>query len=60
MCRRTTCETCHKPTFAGCGMHIEAVLGDVPKSERCTCREKASSKAAPNEPEKKRGFWPFT
>lgn len=60
MCRRTTCETCHKPTFAGCGMHIEAVLGDVPKSERCTCREKASTKAAPNEPEKKRGFWPFT
>lgn len=25
MCRRTTCSTCNKPTWAGCGMHVEAV-----------------------------------
>ncbi|MBX7196757.1 MAG: hypothetical protein K1X94_32190 [Sandaracinaceae bacterium] len=42
MCRRITCPTCGKPSYAGCGMHIEAVLGDVPKEERCKCREAAS------------------
>ena len=25
----------------GCGQHIEQVLGDVPKSQRCHCREEA-------------------
>jgi hypothetical protein len=35
MCRRITCETCEKPTYAGCGEHIEEVLGDVPEAERC-------------------------
>jgi hypothetical protein len=39
MCRRVQCETCGKPTFAGCGMHIEQVLADVPAAERCRCRE---------------------
>lgn len=29
-------------------MHVEQVLGDVPKSERCRCREKA----AESEPKK--------
>ena len=41
MCRRVTCPTCGKPTFAGCGMHIEQVLGDVPKAQRCKCNETA-------------------
>lgn len=35
MCRRVTCSECEKPTYAGCGMHIEQVLGDVPVKERC-------------------------
>jgi hypothetical protein len=39
MCRRVQCETCGKPTYAGCGMHIEQVLGDVPPADRCRCRE---------------------
>ena len=39
MCRRITCQKCHKPTYAGCGMHIEQVLADVPVSGRCACRE---------------------
>ncbi len=47
MCRRVTCSTCKKPTYAGCGLHIEEVLGDVPKALRCQCREeKAAAKAA--------------
>lgn len=59
MCRKATCETCSKPTFAGCGMHIEAVLGDVPKAQRCSCRETASQGENQNGAQKKRGAWPF-
>ncbi|MEZ4339155.1 MAG: hypothetical protein R3B82_21250 [Sandaracinaceae bacterium] len=40
MCVRVTCPQCSKPTYAGCGAHVEAVLGNVPKSERCRCHEK--------------------
>lgn len=39
MCQRATCNQCHKPTFVGCGRHIEQVLGDVPPADRCRCRE---------------------
>ena len=46
MCRRVTCSACGKPTFAGCGMHIEQVLGDVAKDERCKCREKPAKSGA--------------
>jgi len=42
MCRRVQCSKCGKPTFAGCGMHVEQVLGDVPREQRCRCHEKAS------------------
>jgi hypothetical protein len=43
MCRRVACEACRKPTFAGCGRHIEQVLGDVPIADRCRCHERAPS-----------------
>jgi hypothetical protein len=39
MCRRVECATCGRPTYAGCGLHIEQVLGDVPPADRCRCRE---------------------
>jgi hypothetical protein len=35
VCRQTTCRTCGKPTWAGCGAHIEQVLGHIPSNERC-------------------------
>ena len=41
MCQRVTCRQCGKPTFAGCGRHVEQVLGDVPSEQRCRCREEA-------------------
>lgn len=41
MCRLTTCSKCHRPTYAGCGAHVEQVLAHVPRSERCKCRELA-------------------
>jgi len=43
MCRAVQCSKCHKPTWAGCGAHVEQVLGNVPKADRCTCRESAKS-----------------
>ncbi len=43
MCRRMNCQTCGKPTWAGCGAHVEEVLGDVPKAERCQCNETGST-----------------
>ncbi|MEW1908092.1 hypothetical protein AB0442_06475 [Kitasatospora sp. NPDC085895] len=43
MCRRTTCRTCGKATYAGCGMHVEQVLAGIPKADRCTCNRAAGS-----------------
>lgn len=45
MCRQVTCEKCGKPTWAGCGAHVEQVLGHIPKDRRCGCRERTSEDA---------------
>ena len=42
MCRRVECRKCGRPTFAGCGAHVEQVLGDVPRAQRCRCQEQQS------------------
>jgi len=34
---KTDCITCGKPTWKGCGKHIEQALKDVPEDERCKC-----------------------
>lgn len=44
MCQRVKCPSCGKPSFTGCGRHVEQVLGDVPVAERCHCREDAKAK----------------
>jgi hypothetical protein len=41
MCRAITCNKCKRPSWAGCGAHVESVLGHVPPSERCQCRAEA-------------------
>ena len=47
MCSRAQCPTCNRPTYKGCGNHVEQVLGDVPPSERCQCaEERRQAKAA--------------
>ena len=46
MCQRITCSTCAKPSYAGCGRHIEAVLGDVKPADRCRCREEKAARPA--------------
>jgi hypothetical protein len=46
MCRRVTCKTCGKPTYAGCGQHIEQVLGDVAPADRCGGHARTRTDAA--------------
>jgi hypothetical protein len=62
MCRRVTCNKCGKPTYAGCGMHIEQVLGDVPKVDRCRCREASRAPESKGSPatESRSKWWPFS
>ena len=35
MCSLVTCKVCNKPTWAGCGEHIEYALADVAIADRC-------------------------
>jgi hypothetical protein len=35
MCMKVECATCHKPTWKGCGQHIESALGGVAEADRC-------------------------
>lgn len=49
MCRRVTCPTCGKASWAGCGAHVEQVLGGVPRDQRCSCREAGAAARAPGE-----------
>jgi len=51
MCSRATCRKCGKPTWSGCGNHIEIALKGVPKSQRC--------QGHANEP-KEPGFFPVS
>ncbi len=44
MCQRVVCRRCRKPTWAGCGAHIEQALAGVPREARCECREQAAKK----------------
>jgi hypothetical protein len=52
MCRRIDCAKCGRPSYAGCGAHVEQVLASVPPAERCCCGEaKAKAKAKEAKPE---------
>jgi len=57
MCRRVECPHCKKPTYAGCGRHIEQVLGDVPREDRCACRDKPARERAATQPSKIRRWF---
>lgn len=48
MCARITCSSCGKPSYSGCGRHVEQVLGDVPEKERCRCREARAAEEKSN------------
>jgi hypothetical protein len=49
MCRRIRCEQCQKPSFAGCGRHVDQVLKDVPPEARCHCKQAVNDAAKPSE-----------
>ncbi|CAB4626154.1 unannotated protein [freshwater metagenome] len=38
MCKKVTCNDCGKPTWEGCGQHVEEALADVALADRCTCK----------------------
>lgn len=44
MCQRIVCSKCGKPSYRGCGNHVEQVLGDVPVSQRCSCAAEQSER----------------
>ena len=44
MCKRIDCPRCGKPSFTGCGAHVEQVLAGVPKAQRCRCAEEQATK----------------
>lgn len=46
MCRPATCRTCGKASWAGCGQHVDQVLGNVPQSQRCSCDSQAAHSPA--------------
>jgi hypothetical protein len=37
MCHQVRCPSCGKPTWAGCGAHVEQALRGVPPEKRCRC-----------------------
>jgi hypothetical protein len=43
MCRATTCRTCHKITWAGCGQHVAQVRAGVPADQWCAGHERAET-----------------
>ena len=47
MCTAVTCAACGRPSYVGCGDHVEQVLGDVPATERCTCAGDGRPSAVP-------------
>lgn len=57
MCTRITCRTCGKPSFSGCGAHVEMVLADVPRDKRCKCRE--SNQKVSSSQSTAASWWPF-
>ncbi len=50
MCSQVSCEKCGKPTWAGCGRHVEQALAGVPRAQRCKCREEAQKQTAGDAP----------
>jgi len=37
MCSQVICQNCKKPTWSGCGQHIEEALSNVAEQDRCKC-----------------------
>ena len=47
MCMRVNCGRCKRPTWTGCGAHIEQALAGVPAADRCHCSAAQKKEAQP-------------
>ena len=45
MCTAVTCKQCGRPSWKGCGMHVEQVLGHVDPADRCQGHPRAEGKS---------------
>lgn len=45
MCQRIVCPTCGKPSYQGCGEHVEQILADVPVAQRCSCSTSGAARS---------------
>ena len=48
MCHQVTCETCARPTWSGCGGHVEQALAGVANEERCACDQAFAAVSKPD------------
>ena len=37
MCVKVACDNCQKPTWSGCGEHVEDALAGIAAEDRCSC-----------------------
>ncbi|EUC51409.1 hypothetical protein COCMIDRAFT_79274 [Bipolaris oryzae ATCC 44560] len=37
MCKKASCDSCHKVTWWGCGKHVAGVMESIPSDQWCTC-----------------------
>lgn len=44
MCSEVTCRQCGRPSWKGCGQHVDQVLGHVALEERCQCKVQGTTK----------------
>jgi len=44
MCREVKCKKCGRPSWKGCGLHVEQVLSHVPRADRCQCSAEPRTK----------------
>jgi hypothetical protein len=56
MCRRVECPICGRPSWAGCGAHVEQVLRDVPAAERCQGHAPSAKPPRPQLPEARKSW----
>ncbi|KAA8630570.1 hypothetical protein SMACR_12865 [Sordaria macrospora] len=58
MCMSSTCSTCSKQAWRGCGSHIPGVFAGVPKDKWCTCEPKVEVNGVQYPPQaKSTGFF---
>ena len=56
MCRAVNCRVCGKTTWAGCGMHVDAVKRAVPAGQWCGGKH-SSAELAAAAPRRNWMFW---